>query len=453
MNAEHNKVVTRMAPSPTGHLHIGTARTALFNFLYARKHGGRFLIRMEDTDRARSTKESEEEILEGLAWLGLEHDEFCRQSERLEQHTTYLKKLIDEGSAYVSEEESKQEAGKTVALVRLRNPGKTITFVDEIRGEITFDTAELGDLIIARSIDDPLYHFAVVADDYDMGVTHVIRGEDHISNTPRQILIQEALGAPRPIYAHIPLILAPDRSKLSKRHGAVSLSEYRNAGYLKEAIVNYLALLGWNPGTEEEVFSMEELIEHFNLGGIQKGGAIFDTEKLTWFNKEHLKRLPDDDFAGEVLKRLPEEIRALLAEEPYASRFVRLLPIVRERTQLLSDIALDGESGEYDFAFFTPEPAPEALAWKNDTSPQDAVPRLRKVIELLEALPEDISAEEAKDAIWPYAEEIGKGEVLWPVRVALSGREKSPDPFSLIHILGRDEAIDRLKSACARIEG
>lgn len=449
------KVITRIAPSPTGNLHIGTTRTALVNFLFARHHGGSFLIRSEDTDRARSTKEFEDNILEGLAWLGLQHDGFVRQSERVSVHREYLERIIADDKAYISKEESKQNPGETVEIVRLRNPGKSITFVDEVRGEITFDTTELGDMVIARAIDDPLYHFAVVADDYDAGVTHVIRGEDHISNTPRQILIQEAIGAPRPVYAHLPLILAPDRSKLSKRHGAVSLNEYRQAGYLKEALLNYLALLGWNPGTEQEVFTLDELIAAFDLGGVQKGGAIFDTEKLTWYNREHLKRMPESAFEEEVRARLPEEHSALLNGENsvYTERFQRLLPTIRERTALLADITLDAEAGEYDFIFSVPAPAAEMLVWKDDTSPKMAALRLQKVQTLLDAIPEFPTPEEAKSALWPYAEEEGRGAVLWPTRVALSGRQKSPDPFTLIHILGRAEAVQRLQKAYDTIGG
>lgn len=438
-----------MPPSPTGYVHIGNVRTLLFAYLFAKKNNGKIIFRSEDTDAARSKREYEKANLDDLAWLGLSWEEFHRQSERKQIHRTYLEKLIEEGRAYLSKEESKQVAGETVEVVRLKNPSKKITFTDEVRGEITFDTTELADIIIARAIDDPLYHFAVVADDFDMGVTHVIRGEEHISNTPRQILIQEALGAPRPIYVHLPLILALDRSKLSKRHGAVSLHEYREMGYLKEAIVNYLALLGWSPGTDEELFTLPELIERFDLGGIQKSGAVFSIEKLTWFNREHLKRLPEDTFKDEVVKRLPEKITPLLATVEYTGRFERLLPTICDRTSILSDISHDAEVGEYDFAFFDPEPSPEMLAWKKDTSPKDALPRLKRLIELLNTLSSFPSVTEAKEAVWQYAEKEGRGEVLWPLRVALSGREKSPDPFTLIHILGKEEALGRLKNAYA----
>ena len=255
-------VITRIPPSPTGHLHIGTARTALFNYLFAKHHGGTMVFRSEDTDKARSTKEFEQEIIDGLHWLGLswDNDTIVRQSERAPLYREYLEKMIAAGTAYLSEEEAKNTPGQMVTVVRLKNPNKVITFNDLVRGDITFDTTELGDLVIARNIDDALYHFTVVVDDFEMGVTHVLRGEDHISNTPRQILIQEAIGAPRPMYAHLPLILATDRSKMSKRHGAVSLNHYQKEGFTKEAILNYLALLGWNPGTEQEVFTLDELV-------------------------------------------------------------------------------------------------------------------------------------------------------------------------------------------------
>ena len=450
-NNEEKKVVVRMPPSPTGYVHIGNVRTLLFNYLFAKKHGGKIIFRSEDTDAARSKREYEDANLDDLAWLGLSWDEFCRQSERKHIHRAHLEKLIGEGKAYLSKEESKLTPGEMTEVVRLKNPGKTITFVDEIRGEITFDTTELGDIVIARAIDDPVYHFAVVADDFDMGITHIIRGEEHISNTPRQILIGEALGAPRPVYAHLPIILAPDRSKLSKRHGATSLHEYRETGYLKEALVNYLALVGWSPGTDEEFFTLPELVLRFDLGGIQKSAGVFNADKLIWFNRAYLKQIPDTDFAAHARTRIPETLASFLEREDieYIGRFERLLPTIRDRTSILSDISRDAESGEYDFAFFTPQPSPDMLMWKKDTAPRDALSRLQKLTELLEVLPAYPSADEAKSAVWDYAEKEGRGEVLWPLRVALSGREKSPDPFTLIHIIGAKEAQKRLKNCCA----
>lgn len=390
------KVAVRFPPSPTGNLHIGTARTLLFNFLFARKHGGKIVFRSEDTDRERSTKEFEENIIDGLKWLGIDYDEFSRQSERVEIYKRYVQKMLDDGSAYVSNEPE----GESKDVIRFKNPNKKIKFEDAVRGEIEFDTTELKDFIIAKSIEEPLYHLAVVVDDHEMGITHVIRGEDHISNTPRQILIQEAIGARRPVYAHIPLILGLDRSKLSKRHGATAVSDYRAKGYLPEAMVNYLALLGWNPGTDQEIFTMQELIEQFSLEKIQKGGAIFDEKKLDWVNKEHIKRLPED-----VQK-------ALRIKE------VENLPYIKN----------------------SPAIDPKTLLWK-DTSKEDTKKHLEAVKELINS----------ESAIMEYAERAGKGSVLWPLRYALSGEKVSPDPFILIEVLGREESIKRIDAALASI--
>lgn len=438
-----------MAPSPTGHLHVGTARAALYNYFFAKKHNGTFILRSEDTDKERSTPEFEQEILDGLAWLGLSWESFYRQSERADIYKKYLEKLIAEDKAYISKEESKREPGTEIEVIRLRNSGTSVTFNDEVRGEVTFDTTELGDFVIARAIDDALYHFTVVVDDHEMGVTHVIRGEDHISNTPRQILIQEAIGAARPLYAHLPLLLAPDRSKLSKRHGAVSLGEYKNAGYLASALTNYLSLLGWNPGTDQEFFTFDALVEEFDLGGVQKGGAIFDIEKLKWFNKEHLNKMDGDAFYEYALPW----ILPMVENTPQYSeeRLVKLMPTIRERIATGAEIHENAEAGEYDFAFTAPHPSLELLAWKNDMSAKDALPRLRHVAEILATLSDDASHEEIKNAIFPYAEEVGKGEVLWPLRVALTGRERSPDPFTVIHIIGAGEAYKRVQQACDTI--
>jgi len=302
MKSKSEKVVVRIAPSPTGNFHVGGARTALFNFLFARKNNGKFILRIEDTDKQRSKKEFEDDIFESLEWLGLKYDEFYRQSEREDLYKSYIEKMLDNGTAFESEEEEgdyiitdpRKKLVKDIAtnrqkVIRFKNPNKKVKFNDLVRGEIEFDTTELKDFVIAKSVDEPLYHLAVVIDDFESGITHVIRGEDHISNTPRQILIQEAIWATRPLYAHLPLILAQDRSKLSKRkHGeSVSLDYYRDKGYSPEAIINYLALLGWNPGTEQEIFTLDELIKVFDLSRIHKGGAIFDEKKLAWVNRKH----------------------------------------------------------------------------------------------------------------------------------------------------------------------
>jgi len=449
----HTKpVVTRIPPSPTGHLHIGTARTALFNYLYAKKHGGTMVFRSEDTDSERSTKAFEKEIIEGLKWLGItwDNEAIYRQSERAHIYSAYLKQMLAAGTAYLSAEESKRNPGETVEVVRLKNPNKQITFTDVVRGDITFDTTELGDIVIARSIDDALYHFTVVVDDHEMGVTHVLRGEDHISNTPRQILIQEAIGAARPVYAHLPLILATDRSKMSKRHGAVSLHEYQNAGFLKEAIINYLGLLGWNPGTEQELFTLEELTRQFDLSGVQKGGAVFDIKKFSWFNAQYLQKLSLEDFSAYIT----DDITSKVGDQPQFSsdRLEKLLPELKERISTKRECIELIEAGEYDWAFKTPAYETSVLQWKHDATVLAAQPRLEAVMTLLKTA-DFSSAETIKSALWVYAEEVGRGEVLWPLRVALSGKKQSPDPFTLAFILGKEETLLRIKTACDKITG
>ncbi|MEX0930713.1 MAG: glutamate--tRNA ligase [Candidatus Paceibacterota bacterium] len=445
----HKEIITRMPPSPTGMIHVGNIRTLLFNYLFARKHGGKVVFRSEDTDRVRSKREYEEANINDFAWLGLTFDEFYRQSERTAVYQSYLKKLIDNNTAYISPEDSKISPGKIVEVIRLRNPNKTIVFNDVVRGDITFDTTELGDIVIARSIDEAVYHFTVVVDDFEMDISHVIRGEDHISNTPRQILIQEAIGAHRPIYAHVPLILAPDRSKLSKRHGAVSISEYREEGFVASAIVNYLALLGWNPGTEQEIFTLEELIEAFSLDAIQKGSAVFDKTKFQWINKEHLAKLDDKTYFEMVQSALPQDIKKL--PQYGDDRLYKLLPVIKERVHTMRELTELAKEGEYDFAFQTPTIDPKLIKWKKDNDVTAVIHRLSKAIELLENA-DFTTPESIKNAIWPYAEEVGKGELLWPMRTALTGRERSPDPFTCAYILGSEETISRIKKACVTID-
>lgn len=281
-------IVVRIAPSPTGNLHIGTARTALFNYLFAKKHGGKFLIRIEDTDKERSKQEYEKNILDGLEWLGIKSDyPIIRQSERIDIYRKYHNQLKEAG--LINEEKSLNPqyyaTGARASVLGVAK-GEEIKFHDLIRGEITFPIDKKRP-VVWKPDDTPTYNFAVVIDDHEMNITHVIRGEDHISNTPRQIEIIESLNFKRPLYAHIPLILAPDRSKLSKRQGASSIDEYKDKGYLPEAVINYLALLGWNPGTDQEIFTLEELINVFDLSRIHKGGAIFDEKKLAWVNRKH----------------------------------------------------------------------------------------------------------------------------------------------------------------------
>lgn len=444
------KIIARIAPSPTGNLHIGTARASLFNFLFARKNEGKFIVRIEDTDKERSKKEYEDNILQSLEWLSLTHDEFFRQSEREAVYRDYLKKLIDGGFAYISKEEVKVEGGRD-EVIRFKNPNKVVSFTDIIRGEVTFDTTELKDFVIAKSLEEPLYHLAVVVDDHEMGVTHVIRGEDHISNTPRQILIQEAIGAKRPVYGHIPLILAPDRSKLSKRHGATSVVEYRERGYLPEAILNYLALLGWNPGTEQEVFTLPELINAFDILKVQKGGAIFDEEKLKWINKEHLKKWSEADLEKEIMSRILNSQRAKTNGWTAPVNSAGTLQFVKatfERVSYWKDLEDLILAGDLSYFFEAPQYPKEKLLWKDEKENTATIRHLEKALEVFEKIPEENwNAETIKEFLWNYANEEGRGAVLWPVRYSLSGRDKSPDPFTLASIVGKKEALARLSTA------
>jgi len=371
--------------------------------LFAQKYKGKFILRIEDTDKERSTKEFEQDILNGLEWLGLSWDEFFRQSERGDIYKDYLKKMLESGEAYLSKEEV-QEEGQRSEVIRFKNPNKKIKFDDLIRGEVEFDTTELKDFVIAKSVDEPLYHLAVVVDDHEMGVTHVIRGEDHISNTPRQILIQEAIGARRPTYAHLPLILDSNRKKLSKReHGeAVWVDFYKNQDILPGALLNYLALLGWNPGTEQEIFTLEDLIKAFDINKAHKGGAIFDIKKLEWVNKEHLKFLSEEERLQRVMKEFD----------------TTSVPVLQK----------------------------EKIHWK-DSSPEEARKHLEKLLEI-------ISNNGDKEEIMKYANGEGlpaepgrRGSVLWPLRYALSGQEKSPDPLTLFIILGQEESKKRIQGA------
>ncbi|MGH7141518.1 MAG: glutamate--tRNA ligase [Minisyncoccia bacterium] len=436
-----DRVATRIAPSPTGRMHIGTVRTALFNFLIARRYGGTYFVRIEDTDKARNEEAWVDDIWNDFAWCGLEPDKKFRQSQHLERHKELLRVLLESGKAYVSREPAKNDPTKEVEVVRLKNPGKTVVFADLIRGEVSVDTTDLGDFVIARAIDDPLYHLAVVIDDADAGVTHIIRAEEHISNTPRQILIQEALGFPRPAYAHLPLILAPDRSKLSKRKHGASIENYREQGYIPEAIINYLALLGWNPGTEEELFSLEELIERFSFDKLQKSGAIFDETKLRWFNKEHLRRLPPEEYYNRLVLFIEHRGGSV------PSYLREIAGLLLERAETLGEAADLIKAGEFSFMEGA-SVTKELLLRGAKTDIAEVQENLAEVHRILGMVAEENwNAGQIKEAIFPFAENAGKAQVLWPLRVSLSGREKSPDPFVLAALIGKKKVLERVNEA------
>lgn len=442
------KIVTRFAPSPTGLLHSGNYRTAIFSYLFARQHGGEFILRIEDTDRARSKPEYEQNILESLSWLGLDYDRFYRQSERLERHRFFLEKLIAEEKAYVSKEEAKDGSGAIKEIVRFKNPNKVISFNDLIRGTIEMDTTDLGDFVIAKNIHEPLFHLAVVVDDIEMGVTHIIRGEDHIPNTPRHILLYEALGATPPSYAHLPLVLNEDRTKLSKRKGAQPITYYRDHGYLPQAILNFLALVGWNDGTEDEIFTLHDLLERFDLARVHKAGAIFNTIKLNWINKEYIKRLSPEEQYAYIERYLPQTIKELSGYLPEV--LMRAVPALIDHISYFGEISALAERGEIAYFFEDPAYSPPGLLWKDDKDPGHTRVHLAKVLEVLQKISsEDFTANTTKEALWGYATEAGKGSVLWPLRYALSGRDKSPDPFTLMGILGKEATVRRVNTACA----
>ncbi len=462
-------VTTRFAPSPTGSLHIGGARTAVFNWLYARHHGGRFLLRIEDTDRTRSTRESEMEILESLRWLSLDWDaEPVRQSERMERYRSLAQQLIEEGKAYrcyMTAEElarMRDEArrrgevfryrrewasrgaaeGKPYA-VRLLTPDEGVIEVhDLLRGVVSFPASEIDDFVILRADGTPTYNFAVVVDDADTGVTHVIRGEDHLSNTPKQLLIYEALGFKPPAFAHVSMILGPDKTKLSKRHGVTSVGVLREEGYLPEAIINYLARLGWSWG-DQEIFSREELIEKFSLENVVKSPAIHNPEKLLWLNSWYLRNLPLE----QVARRAVPFLEKLGLEPAIDERFLKVVELVRTRAKTLMDIA---RMSEY---FFRPTFAVDEKAWAKFVNP-DTKPLLEKVLEKLSTL-ESFDKDTLQKAYEEVTTETGTklGKVAQPTRVALTGGPVSPGIFEVIELLGKEETLRRLRRAIDSVEG
>ena len=434
-------IVTRFAPSPTGLLHCGNYRTAVFAYLFAKHVGGKFVVRIEDTDTARSKKEYEDNIFEALEWLGLPADATYRQSDHRARHRALLEQLVEEGTAYVSKE-IPQAPGDREEVIRFRNPGGTLTFTDIIRGDITTDVTDLGDFIIARSFDEPVFHFAVVVDDADAGVTHVIRGGDHISNTARQMLIQNALGMPTPIYAHLPLILDSAHKKLSKRAGAKAITEYRDLGFLPEALLNYLAFLGWNPGDDREYLSKSELEEAIDLARVQKGSAVFDEVKLRSVNQHWMRELSDADYIERGNLKAPDThiLRALVLQlKERAQTFV-------EAQQMLND--------DLQFFFAAPSIDKDDLV-KKEPADREGITRsaLVTVQQALVGMEGGLSADAIKERLMPHADALeaegkgGRGAMLWPLRYALSGKERSPDPFTIISILGMEEAVKRINTA------
>lgn len=480
---QNRPAVTRFAPSPTGFVHIGGVRTALFAYLHARKDGGTFILRIEDTDKAREVAGSIDQIKESLGWLGLTYDfgpdkpgpfGSCIQSERLPAYLAHAKTLIDKGLAYADpytpeevEAFRKDAANKKRPFLmreyrpaetepwdgtkplRLRVPEiKRYTWHDAVRGELSAGEEALDDVVLIKADGYPTYNFAHIVDDYEMGVTHIMRGDEFISSTPKFLSIYDALGITPPTFVSLPPILRDDRTKkLGKRDGAKDLLDYRKEGYVPAAMVNFLALTGWNPGTEQEYFSVEELVAAFDISRIQRAGAVVNEDKLLWLNKQHLANLSNEQFLAYLRESSVEH--ALLSSEN-TDLLSSLIPIIRERIHVRSEFEEALALGEYEFAIADPEYDTGLLLWKKDPEVSAARPRLINVISLLKTIT-DWSVESIKATLMPYAEEAGKGEVLWPSRVALSGRAESPDPFTIMFVIGKEAAIRRLETACAKI--
>lgn len=415
----------RFAPSPTGFLHIGGARTALFNWMYARAQGGKFILRIEDTDQVRSKQEYLEEILDSMKWLGLEWDEFYKQSDRFDLYRQYAQKLLDEGKAY-----------KDGEAVILKIPEKKIKMYDLIRDEITVDSSEIKDQVLMKSDGSPTYSFACVIDDALMEISCVIRGEDHISNTPKQILIYEALGFKIPKFAHLPLILDPEGGRMSKRAGATAVTEYRGMGYLPEAVVNYLMLLGWSPGNNQEVVSMQTALKNFSIKKINKAGAAFSMEKLTWINTQYIKQTETANLT-ELL--IPVLEKAGYSAKSFDRQWLEnVVNLFKPRMSTLMDF-LDWAAFAFKDDFVIDDEA------KTQHLAQNKSKEFNLLAQRLSAV-EQFDIKTAEEAFRGLVSELGikAGELVHPVRVALTGKAVGPGLFDTMVILGKEKTVKRL---------
>jgi len=457
------KIITRFPPSPTGYLHIGGARTALFNWLYARHMKGKFILRIEDTDTARSTRESVDAIFESLEWLGIDWDEGpFFQSRRFDIYTEYIQKLLDSGFAYYCTcspeklEEMRKKAmevggkpkydgscrekglGRTDnAVIRFKAPiSGTTVLEDVIKGNIVFQNEELDDFIIARSDGSPTYNFVVVVDDITMRINTVLRGDDHVMNTPKQILLYNALNSPLPAFGHVPMVLGSDRTRLSKRHGAMSVTAYRDMGYLPDAFINYLVRLGWSYG-DQEFFSRDELVEKFSLENIGRSAGIFNPEKLLALNADHIKATPPDELIKSLSPFLKEKGYSF-HKGPFIENVIRTL---NARSKTLKDMADDA-----DF-YYTDTVSYDEKAAKKFFKPASLEP-LVFLAEQLEAL-DEFNETDLENAFKAVMEKTGLklGKIAQPVRLALTGRTASPGIFEIIQIIGKDRVLSRIKDA------
>lgn len=474
-----SEIRVRFAPSPTGNLHIGGARTALFNWLFARHNGGKLILRVDDTDMERSTEESMRAIIEGLKWLGLDWDEGpVYQSDRLEEYRKYAHKLIDEGKAYYcfcSKEELDdmrqraqkegrppmytgkcrnlsayeveklmKEGKKPVIRLKVPNKGKTIVH-DLIRGDVEFDNSTFDDFIIMKSDNMPTYNFATVVDDYQMKISHIIRGEEHLSNTPKQILMYEALGFEIPQFAHVSMILAPDRSKLSKRHGATSVQEFKDSGYLPEAIINYITLLGWVPHNGEEIFDTSKSVSEFTLDRVSKNPAVYDIQKLTWINGHYIREYDLDKLTEAVIPFLKK--KNLISDEFNYNYVKNIVKVVREREKTLVDLA---DAMSYYFSDITgyEEKGVKKYFMKDGVS--DILKKAQDTLKKVELF----NAANTEEAYRKLIDElkISSSALFHPTRLAISGRTFGPGLFDVMELLGKERTIERINKAVEYIE-
>ena len=471
---KNDTVRVRFAPSPTGHLHIGGVRTALFNYLFAKHNNGTFLLRIEDTDTSRSTEESIQQIIEGLKWIGIEWNEGpFRQTERKKIYQSYLKKLLNEGKAYkcyCSSENLREIREKAMAagenprynrkcrdlsehpkekpfVVRFRTPvDGSVTIKDLLHGEVTFNMSEMDDIILARSDGSPTYNFVVVVDDVEMEITHVIRGDDHLSNTPKQALLYQGLNLPFPEFIHIPMILGKDKKRLSKRHGATSILAYKDMGYLSEAMINYLVRLGWSSG-DQEIFSKKEMIEKFTLENINKSAGVFDTDKSLWLNQHYIKESRPSDISPLLKKFLVLE-NIISTENDFADNEIeKVIPSLQERSKTLIEMAHKAE-----FYFKEEIVYNEAAAKKYLKT--DILLIFKEFEDKLIAIYDALSYENLE----PIFDELMKnhnlklGKIAQPLRVALTGLKESPGIFEVIVLLGKDKVLKRLQKAIEYIQ-
>lgn len=465
----NKKIRLRFPPSPTGPLHIGNARTILFNYLFAKKHEGEIVLRIEDTDKERSKQEWVQNIIDELLWLGIGWDEGpdiggkfgpYKQSQRIGTYQGYLEKLLAEKKAYycncsTEELEAKRQdqQSRGVApkydgkcrdenhasgVIRFKVAGEKVKFTDLVRGEVEFDMSLVGDMVIAKNLQEPLYNLAVVIDDFEMQISHVIRGEDHIANTPKQILLQEALGFDLLTYAHLPLLLNPDKSKMSKRAGDVAVQDYHKAGYLPEALINFMVLLGWNPGTEREAFTLKELEKEFSLEKVQKAGAVFNLQRLDFMNGLYIRQKSPAALAKLCAPFLPEHNLPAKTVE-------KIIAAYQERMKKLSDITeladfFFKEKLEYD---------PALLVWDTMTN-KEVKQSLLLCDKTLQGVGkwESAAIQKALDA----AAGQSKGQVFWPLRIALSGKKASAPAPEIAEILGKEKTLERIQEGIDKLK-